>query len=130
MQKQINLKEKSPAQLDALYAKGKVDIPQGPTRGKVLLFIGGRRDALRSGIAGFFWKGKVFAGSHLKNNFLGIKIIPASVRKSKSLFDKKPTVVIDYSKSRWPGVNKVVDEIRLVAPGLYLGRADKKGRFA
>ena len=46
--------------------------------------------------------------------------IIAKVYKSESWFDKKPCIVLDYSKTsliaKW-----IRDEIREVAPGIYLG---------
>ena len=52
---------------------------------------------------------------------LGLNAIVAEVYLGKSLLDDKPCVVLDYSKTslvaKW-----IRDEIRLVAPHLYLGR--------
>ena len=52
---------------------------------------------------------------------LGLNAIVAEVYNGKSLLDDKPCIVLDYSKTslvaKW-----IRDEIRLVAPHLYLGR--------
>ena len=44
----------------------------------------------------------------------------AKVYKEASWFDGKETIVLDYSKTSFVA-RKVRDEIREVAPGLYLG---------
>ncbi len=70
------------------------------------------------------WKGKVFnrEKGELKNKILpfGIKAVRAKVYKEASWFDGAETVVLDYSKTSRLA-RKVRDEIREVAPGLYLG---------
>ena len=52
---------------------------------------------------------------------LGVNAIVAEVYKGPSLFDGKECIVLDYSKTslvaKW-----IRDEIRLIAPKLYLGR--------
>ena len=70
------------------------------------------------------WQGKVFdrEKGELKNKIgpLGLKAIRAQVYKEPSWFDGKETIVLDYSDTslvaQW-----VRDEIREVAPHLYLG---------
>ena len=72
----------------------------------------------------FTWKGKVFdpVKGDLRNKILplGHKAIVAKVYKDKSWFDQKECIVLDYSKTslvaKW-----IRDEIREVAPGIYLG---------
>ena len=50
---------------------------------------------------------------------MGFKLVRAKVYKDASWFDGEETIVLDYSKtSSWPPVR---DEIREVAPGVYLG---------
>ena len=73
----------------------------------------------------FAWQGKTFdaAAGVLRNRItaLSLNAIVAEVYHGKSLLDDKPCVVLDYSKTslvaKW-----IRDEIRLVAPHLYLGR--------
>jgi hypothetical protein len=70
------------------------------------------------------WKGKVFdpEKGELRNEILpfGIKAIVAKVYKDESWFDGKECIVLDYSETsliaHW-----IRDEIREVAPGVYLG---------
>jgi hypothetical protein len=70
------------------------------------------------------WKGKVFDPEHgdLRNEItpFGIDAIRAKVFYGTSWFDGNEAIIIDYSNTslvaQW-----IRDEIRLVAPGLYLG---------
>lgn len=73
----------------------------------------------------FCWQGKVFDAREgvLKNRVtpFSLRAIKAKVYKGESWFDGKECIVIDYSKTSF--VAKMVrDEIREVAPGLYLGK--------
>ena len=73
----------------------------------------------------FAWQGKTFDAQHgvLRNRItaFGLNAIVAEVYHGQSLFDGKPCIVLDYSKTslvaKW-----IRDEIRLIAPHLYLGR--------
>jgi hypothetical protein len=70
------------------------------------------------------WHGKVFDPKTrtLRNIVtpLGIETVVAAVYEDTSWLDQKPSIVLDYSKTsliaHW-----VRDEIRLIAPGAYLG---------
>jgi hypothetical protein len=70
------------------------------------------------------WKGKVFDPEHgqLRNEIgpLGTRAVRAAVDLGPSWLDGRPAIVLDYSRTsllaHW-----VRDEIRQVAPGLYLG---------
>jgi hypothetical protein len=70
------------------------------------------------------WKGKIFDPEHgdLRNEItpFGIDAIRAKVFYGTSWFDGSEAIIIDYSDTslvaQW-----IRDEIRLVAPGLYLG---------
>lgn len=70
------------------------------------------------------WKGKIFDPEHgeLRNEItpFGIDAIKASVYYGTSWFDGRQAVIIDYSKTSLVA-HWIRDEIRLVAPGLYLG---------
>ena len=68
------------------------------------------------------WQGKVFdpAGSSAVNRFVGLPLIRAQVYQDQSWLDGAPALVLDYSRtSRVYAQNR--DEIRQVAPGLFLG---------
>ncbi len=72
----------------------------------------------------FFWQGKVFHGEEgwLINRVspFSVRAIRAAVYKDKSWVDGEECIVLDYSKTSIVA-QKVRDEIREVAPGLYLG---------
>lgn len=102
------------------------EIPDGEANGQVL--IGAENDTL-SGTAAkvahlVAWQGKVFDRDkgELLNKIgpLGLKAIRAKVYKEPSWFDGKETIVLDYSDTSLVA-HWVRDEIREVAPFLYLG---------
>jgi hypothetical protein len=118
----------SVTQLEALYRTSPAgEIPRGEGKGTVLFAPGTR---IGEAMARFFtrttWQGKVFdpERGELLNEVtpFGVRAIRAKVYQGPSRADGKECIVLDYSKTsliaRW-----VRDEIRLVAPGLYLGVA-------
>ena len=80
---------------------------------------------------GFPWEGKSFDGESERGkginrvNFFGKrKWFPFKTRFDASFVDGKPTFVLDYSgDGNPPMIRSIVDEVREVAPGLYLGPA-------
>lgn len=70
------------------------------------------------------WRGKRFdrQTGELENRILpfGVRAVRAKVYKETSWFDGKETIVLDYSKTSFVA-RKIRDEIREIAPGLYLG---------
>lgn len=70
------------------------------------------------------WKGKVFdsGAGELRNEVgpLGNLAIRAKVYRDESWFDGKEAIILDYSKTSLVA-HWIRDEIREVAPGLYLG---------
>ena len=109
-------------------------IPTGIGRGQALIVTGSF--ACRP-LVGFVrrlaWRGKEFddEGSTLLNLIgpLGNRAIKAEVYPDVSRLDGRPCIVLDYSKTsrvaRW-----VRDEIREVAPGVYLGVVYVRSRLA
>ena len=68
------------------------------------------------------WQGKIFdpTGSSAVNRFVGLPLVRAQVYQDQSWLDGAPALVLDYSRtSRVYAQNR--DEIRQVAPGLFLG---------
>jgi hypothetical protein len=63
------------------------------------------------------------ASGTLKNRILplGLNAIIAKVYKGPSLLDGKECIVLDYSETSLVA-HWVRDEIRLISPGLYLGK--------
>lgn len=115
-------------ELDALFGRLEAGaIPDGPTKGTAI--IGGGRpwsDDVAEFINLFAWQGKVFDAKRgvLRNRILpfGLNAILATVYKDPSWMDQKECIAIDYSETslvaQW-----VRDEIRMISPQLYLGRA-------
>jgi len=114
-------------ELDELFRKSPAgEIPEGEANGQVLL--GSERDRLSETAAQVAhlvaWQGKVFDREKglLVNKVgpFGTELIRARVYKEPSWFDGNETIVLDYSDTsvvaRW-----IRDEIREVAPHLYLG---------
>jgi hypothetical protein len=117
------LLQMSPAEIEAVYRQGRATaIPEGPIRGTALLAPGTRRARLMSRGARLIWQGKVFEPGRTTavNRFFGIRIVRAQVFQGPSWLDGRPSLVLDYSQtSRIYANNR--DEIREVAPGLFLG---------
>jgi hypothetical protein len=116
----------SKEQLDDIFrASAAGEIPRGEGKGTAIIAAGTRvSDEIARFVHLFTWKGKVFdpVKGELRNKILplGHKAIVAKVYKDKSWFDQKECIVLDYSKTsllaKW-----IRDEIREVAPGIYLG---------
>jgi hypothetical protein len=112
--------------VDQLFRRGEVgQIPDGDADGTAIFWPGSAAEPLIERLVrGFAWQGKVVSASHrvLKNKILplSVRAISADVYRDHSWFDGEDCIVLDYSKrsvvARW-----VRDEIRRVAPGLYLG---------
>lgn len=122
-----DLMEMTQAQLDDAYRNAPSgEIPDGDTTGTGIVLPGTWLERM---IARFIrwavWQGKVFdarQGALInKVSVAGIHAIRAKVYKDASWLDGKECIVIDYSKTSVIA-RKVRDEIREVAPGLYLGK--------
>lgn len=114
-------------ELDALFGASPAGpIPAGEATGTAIVWPGGLCARLIAGFARWFlWQGKVFSPAErcLRNRItpFSLTAIKADVYEGRSWFDDRECIVIDYSKTSL--VAKFVrDEIRLVAPGLYLGQ--------
>ena len=117
------LRSMGPAAIEAVYRGGTVAaIPAGPIRGVALLSPGTRRGRLVSRGARLVWQGKVFeaAGDHATNRFFGLRVVQARVYQGTSWLDGQPALVLDYAQTSRIYA-RYRDEIRQVAPGLYLG---------
>jgi hypothetical protein len=116
------------AELGELFANAEVGpVPDGEYRGMLILPL----DALPlRGIAAsagrLAWRGKVFdAGARRMTNRVlpfGIHAVTAEVRRGPSRLDARECIVLDYSRTSLIA-RGVRDELRLLWPGLYLGRA-------
>jgi hypothetical protein len=120
------LMKMSQEHLDDLFrASPAGPIPSGEGQGTLLIAPG---TALAETAARLIhllaWQGKVFDPDkrELRNEVLpiGLRAVIAQVYKGPSWFDGRESIVLDYSRTsliaHW-----IRDEIREVAPGLYLG---------
>ena len=122
-----DLLKMSQAQLDELFTGSPAgDIPQGEANGTAIVAPGTTYSQdIASFINHFAWQGTVFDPTKgvLRNRILpfGLNAIIAKVYKGESWLDGKECIVLDYSETsllaHW-----VRDEIRLIAPGVYLGK--------
>ena len=100
-------------------------IPDGRGKGTVLLGTGGRAARVAAALCyALAWRGKVVNArqGRLKNIVtpLGIPAIEAAVYQQDSWYDGEPCIVLDYSKTSFVA-RKIRDEIREIAPGVFLG---------
>lgn len=113
----------SPAELDMTYCHGtSMTIPEGRIRGTALLAPGTRRARALSRGARLVWQGKVFEPGQTTavNRFFGLRLIRAQIYQGPSWLDGQPSLVLDYGQTSRIYAD-YRDEIRQVAPGLFLG---------
>lgn len=122
-----NLITASRAQLDDLFrASPSGPIPEGQARGTAIIAPGSSFDrVLAAFVRAFVWKGKVFAPEtkDLRNLIspFALRVIRANVYLGDSWFSSGPAVILDYSRTSLVA-RMIRDEIRLIAPGVYLGQ--------
>lgn len=115
------------ADLDKLFgAHEPGPVPEGEAKGTAIVAPGTVFNAdIAEAINLFAWQGKVFDAKTmtLRNHILpfGLKAVIARIKQENSWLDGKPCIVLDYSETslvaQW-----IRDEIRMIAPGLYLGK--------
>ena len=116
----------SQKELDDLFARSPAGpTPSGEADGTVLFKPGGPLEEIAAKLAHLlFWQGKVFdsARGELRNKVLpmGIRAVAAKVYRGPSWLDGNECIVLDYSQTSLIA-HHVRDEIREVAPQLYLG---------
>jgi hypothetical protein len=112
--------------LARLFTSGRVGaIPDGRGRGTVLLGTGGLVAQVAAHLSyALAWRGKVVSArtARLLNILtpLQIEAIEAVIYKQDSWYDGAPCIVLDYSKTSF-AARLVRDEIREIAPGVFLG---------
>src|SRR5262249_8867642 len=113
-------------ELARVYESGTADsVPDGRGHGTVLLGTGGVLGRIAAVLAYLFaWRGKIFdrGAGRLKNLIspLAVHAIAADVYRADSWHDSQPCIVLDYSARSFVA-RKIRDEIREVAPGVFLG---------
>jgi hypothetical protein len=115
------------AELDALYRQGTTGpLPNGDSKGTLILAPGSDfNQGLASIVTLLVWQGKVFyQEGFLLNKVLpfSLELVKAEVYPGTSWIDGKDAIVLDYANTSFIA-QKIRDEIREVAPGIYLGRS-------
>ena len=112
----------NPLELESLYRSAPpAPLLSGRVRGRALLRPGTRVGPSLSKAAGMAWQGKVFRGDGTAiNKFFGLPAIRAEVGPGVSWMDGGPALILDYRDTSRI-YRPYRDEIRQVAPGLYLG---------
>jgi hypothetical protein len=114
-------------ELDELFTKSASgEIPDGEADGTAIVAPGTTySQEIANFISHFAWQGKVFDSKKgvLKNRILpfGLNAIIAKVYKAPSWLDNRECIVLDYSDTSFIA-QWIRDEIRQIAPGLYLGK--------
>jgi hypothetical protein len=136
---ELDLLKMRSRQLDALFRESPAGaIPDGDGRGTILLLTGTLAGKALAAVAyPLAWQGKVVAPElgTLINKLTPVRLraVRADVSIGPSWVDGRDCVVIDYSRTSWVA-QWIRDEIRTVAPGLYLGvvwlRGHRVGAFA
>jgi hypothetical protein len=109
-------------ELEALYrAADPGPTPAGATRGRAIFKPGSRLTVTASRVIHVLWQGKVFKDDGMMvNRVFGLRAVHARVYPGVSWLDGRPSTIMDYcgTSKLFPTVR---DEVREVAPGLYLG---------
>ncbi len=117
----------SQEELDQLFRQSSTGpIPSGDMRGTAIFMPGSAIATLTQHLVRWLvWRGKVFdpAARELRNKIspLAIRAIRARVYVDDSWLDGRKAIVLDYSTTSFVA-QRIRDEIREVAPGLYLGK--------
>ena len=117
------LLQMSPGQIEAIYRQGTaVGLPEGRIRGTAIVSPGTRRTRVLSRGARLMWQGKVVEPGQTSavNRFFGMPLVRGQLYSGPSWLDGRPSLILDYAQTSLVYADNR-DEIRLVAPGLYLG---------
>jgi hypothetical protein len=96
-------------------------VPYGANKGRAIMAPGTRRAVPAACLTSLLWQGKyIGCDDVMLNRVLGLRVVPARVFYGESWLDGGPAIVLDYAGASrlFPDVR---DEMREVAPGLYLG---------
>jgi hypothetical protein len=113
----------SRCELDDVYLHAGVgEVPWGLTRGRVIYKPGSRCSVALGRAASLAWQGKVLRPEDctMINRVFGFRAIEAEVYYGESWMDGRPSVIFDY-QGRSKFAASARDEVREVAPGLFLG---------
>lgn len=116
----------SQEELDTLFENSPAGpLPDGEANGTAIVAPGTELSEIASKLIHLIaWQGKSFDAEkgelHNKILPLGVHAIIARVYREASWFDKKEAIIFDYSHTSLIA-HYIRDEIREVAPGIYLG---------
>ena len=116
------LRRMSECELAELFARSDVGTPPvGKARGKVMALTD-RRPRLKAALQNAVWKGKMLEedGSFVNRWVGGVRAVGSHYVIGPSWVDGRPAVVMEYPPGT-PVLENTRDELREVAPGLYLG---------
>lgn len=118
----LSLKQEQLDKLFSLQLAG--PIPAGDSQGRAAFFPGTWFGNLTQRVTALFWQGKYFDLKQgiVINKIIGLKAIKAKIYYGKSQLDSRKAIILDYSATS-PLAGMVRDEMRQVAPHIYLGRA-------
>lgn len=119
-----SLRGSTPCCWETLFRQGTVDCgPVGPTRG-IVLYAEGNHPRLKARVQGVVWKGKTFhCDGTFTNRWLGgVQAVSAGTGVEPSWIDGEPCLVMRYAPDAAVFAN-VRDELRQIAPGVWLGRS-------
>jgi hypothetical protein len=111
------------ATLEAMYRGAAVgSVPFGSFEGRAIPAPGTRKGIRKSKLIGLLWKGKEFRGDGMMINRLafGLSAVRADMYYGESWLDGRESIVLDYANTSKLFGN-ARDEMREIAPGLYLG---------
>src|SRR5262249_46752184 len=118
----------SRCELEALYrAAPPGPVPYGAHNGKAIFAPGTRRTVPAACLTGLLWQGKAIGPDDvMRNRVLCLRVGPARVFLGESWLDGGPAIVLDYAGTARVFTD-VRDEMREVAPCLYLGLTYRRG---
>ena len=114
----------SHCELEELYRSAPAgQVAAGYAAGKAIKSPGTRKAVRFSRLAGLVWQGKYFhaCDSTITNRIFGRPMIQADVAHGESWFDGGPSIIMDYACRGPKWTKSTRDEMREVAPGLFLG---------
>jgi hypothetical protein len=117
----------SQCELDRLFEHAPPgNIPHGYARGQCLYMSDAKLPKLRARFASTAWKGKHFEDDgEFINQWPGFTALRGKSSLGVSVHDGKPALVLDYPANT-PLFGNTRDELREIAPGLYLARLYEK----
>ena len=125
----VDLVKMSQSELDQIYRNSdRGEIPDGNARGMAIIAPGSPlTEGMASMVEMLAWQGKVF---HREQGYLLNKVtafgwewVDAKVYVGNSWLAEGESIILDYSQSSVFLAQPIRDEIREIAPNLYLGNA-------